>query len=48
MEIRLHGQIIANRNDLQLAMDNSLGKTTTRLLSLRRELSSLERGRARR
>jgi hypothetical protein len=48
MAIRLHGQIIANRNDLQLAMGNGLSKTTARFLSPWRELSSLERWRARR
>jgi hypothetical protein len=27
MAIRLHGQTIANRNDLKLAMERGLGKT---------------------
>jgi hypothetical protein len=47
MAIRLHGQIIANRNDLQLAMDDSLSKATAGLL-YRREISALERWRPRR
>jgi len=33
MAIRLHDQIIANRNNLQLAMDDSLGKIHRHRLS---------------